>query len=598
MSGSVLELRGLEVTYPGPPAVRAVDGVDLSVARGECLGVLGESGSGKSTLARAVLGLVPEARVHGDVRLDGLDLRTLGESGWRAVRWRRIALAFQSTAALNPVLRVLDQVAEPLEVHLGLRRGDARGRAADALGAVGLDLSQATRYPSELSGGQRRLALLAMATVCEPELLMLDEPTSGLDAVTRDRVLELLGRLRAAGTTIVVLGHDVETLARIADRVAVLYRGWLAELGPAAQVLPDPRHPYSRGLLNARPTLATVKELRGIRGRRPNPAEVATGCPFAGRCTQEIEECTLVRPPLVPPTGEEDGRLVACIRGGVVPLLVARGLSKAYRLREGLGRRRVPAVDGISLELREGEIVGVVGSTGAGKSTLGLLLAGLLAPDAGTVVFAGNELAGDGLRAARRRLQMVFQDPFEALSPRLTVLQAVREPLEVQGLASGGEAVELVRRSLTATRLPADDTFLGRHTHELSGGELQRAALARALVLDPKVLVLDEPVAMLDPSEQAELLQLIKALQVERGLAVVLVSHDLASVLRLADRVIVLDHGRVVEEASGTALLVAPRHPVTRALLDAAGRDALFPQEPAVEPALVHDVSRLQEVRT
>lgn len=579
---SALDVADLVVTYPGPPPVRAVDRLSVSVAEGECLGIMGESGSGKSTLARALLGLVGEGDVVGGMRLGEVDLGALDEEGWRRVRWRRIALSFQSTASLNPVLRVGDQLAEPLRVHLGMDRRTAAQRAAELLEEVGPGEWATGRYPRELSGGQRRLVLLAMAVSCDPEVLVLDEPTSGLDPLTRTRVLAVLRRLaRDRGRALVVLSHDADALEAIADRVAVLYRGWLAEIGPTALVLADPRNPYSWGLLNSRPTLAAVKDLRGIRGDPPDATDVPAGCPFFGRCTQGvIEECTPERPPLVTPNGEDAGRLVACVRGGLVSVISARGLRKAYASSGRLVRRTsAPAVDGVSLDVREGEVVGLVGATGAGKSTLGSLLVRLLEPDAGDIRFEGRDfLAAEGtqLKRMRRRAQMLFQDPFEALSPRLTVAQAVREPLDVQGLGSSEERDAKVRTTIAACRLSADDGFLHRHSHELSGGQLQRVALARALVLEPKLLVADEAVAMLDPSEQAKMLQLLKHLQVERGMAMVLISHDLAVVLRVADRVLILDQGRVVEEGTGTRLLVSPRHPVTRALLAAAGRDAMF----------------------
>lgn len=579
---SQLEIRDLFVTYPGPPPVRAVAGVSLSVAPGECLGVLGESGSGKSTLARAVLGLVPEAGVEGAIRLGDLDLSSLDEDGWRDVRWRRISLSFQSTSALNPVLRVGLQVAEPLRVHLGMGRDAAAGRTDELLAEVGLGPWAAERYPSELSGGQRRLALLAMALACRPEVAILDEPTAGLDPATRNRVLDLLRSVRdGSGTSLVVLSHDADALELLADRVAVLYRGWLAEIGPRAEVLGDPRNPYSWALLNARPTLASVKDLRGIRGAPPDPAELAEGCPFLGRCHQSREEvCRPTIPPLMPPFGEEGPRLVACARGGVVAILTARNLRKSYSSGGLLGRRApVAVVDDVSLEVREGEAVGLVGATGAGKSTLGMLLVRLLDADGGAVGFDGHDLlaaGGEQLKALRAQVQMLFQDPFEALSPRLTIGDAVREPLDVQGVGDGPARSAMVGRALADCRLPGDDGFLNRHTHELSGGQLQRVALARALVLEPRLLVADEAVSMLDPSEQAKMIQLLKHLQVERGMAMIFISHDLSVVLRVADRVLVLDRGRIVEEGSGGAMLASPRHEVTRSLLSAAGRDLLF----------------------
>ncbi|MEX2291851.1 MAG: ABC transporter ATP-binding protein [Mycobacteriales bacterium] len=576
-----LEVTDLVVTYPGPPPVRAVDGISLQVAPGECLGVLGESGSGKSTLARAALGLLPEGMVSGRIRLAELDLLPLDEDGWRTVRWRRISLSFQSTSALNPVLRVGQQLAEPLRIHLDLGREAAAHRVEELLGQVGLGSWAAERYPSQLSGGQRRLVLLAMALACGPDVAILDEPTAGLDPATRNLVLDLLQTVRAGGTSLVVLSHDADALELLADRVAVLYRGWLAEIGPRVRVLGDPRNPYSWALLNARPTLASVKDLRGIRGAPPDPTEPADGCPFLGRCHQSRDElCAPAAPPLVPPPGEDGARLVACARGGVVALLSARDLRKTYTSGGILGRRSpVPVVDGISLDVREGEVVGLVGATGAGKSTLGLLLTRLLDPDAGTVCFDGQDLLrarGEQLKALRRQVQMLFQDPFEALSPRLTIGDAVREPLDVQELGDAPARRAAVRRALVDCRLPDGEAFLGRHTHELSGGQLQRVALARALVLEPRLLVADEAVSMLDPSEQAKMIQLLKHLQVERGMAMIFISHDLSVVLRVADRVLVLDGGRIVEEGAGGGMLAAPRHPVTRSLLAAAGRDLLF----------------------
>ena len=576
MSERGLKVRGLRVTYPGPPPVYAVDDVSLAVAPDECLGIIGESGSGKSTLARAMLGLLNEALVDGELRLDDVDLGPLDEESWRAVRWRRIALAFQSATALNPVLTVGDQVAEPLRVHLGMSDRSARARAGALLEEVGLGEWAAARHPGELSGGQRRLALVAVAAACDPQVLLLDEPTAGLDPVTREALLDYLRRFRARGDKVlVVLSHDVEAVAALAQRVAVLYRGWLAEVGPAEAVLHDPRSPYGRALLDARPTLATVKDLRGIRGDPPDPTELAPGCPFLGRCTQSIAECAPARPPLLAPAGEDGRRVVACIRGGVVTLLAAGNLHKTWRSSVRLlHRETVPAVQGVSLEVREGEVVGVAGPTGAGKSTLARLLVRLEKPDRGTVVFEGHDLFGAGgseLKALRRRLQLLFQDPFEALSPRLTVGAAVLEPLEAQDIGDAAARTALARRSLGEASLPVDDAFLGRRTHELSGGQLQRVALARALVLEPKLLVADEPVSMLDPSEQTKMLQLLKSLQVERGMAMVLISHDLAVLLRVADRVLIMSEGRVVEQARGTALLLSPNQAISRSLLAASG---------------------------
>ncbi|MEX2620824.1 MAG: ABC transporter ATP-binding protein [Egibacteraceae bacterium] len=577
---TALTIDGLQATYPGPPPVRAVDRLDLTVPAGECVGVLGESGSGKSTLARALLGLVPEAQVEGHAWLGDTSLTDLDEDGWNEVRWRRLSLVFQSTAALNPVLSVGDQVAEPLQVHLGMSRHAATQRAGELLTEVGLGEWAVSRYPSQLSGGQRRLSLLATALGCDPDVVLLDEPTAGLDVLRRHEVLQLLVGLRQAGRTLVVFTHDVDALRGLADRVAVLYRGWLAELGPAEQVLDNPRHPYTWGLLNAYPSLGTVKDLRGIRGDPPDPTVVAVGCPFADRCTQDVAECHEPgRPPLVAPEGEDGTRLVSCVRGGLVPVLTARGLRKTYQVRTGVVRREtVTAVDNVDLDVHEGEVLGCIGGTGAGKSTLGLLLVRLVEPDAGSVHLQGRDVLaahGDALKDVRRSAQMLFQDPYEAMSSRLTVRQAVREPLDIQDIGEPTGRDEAVASALVEARLRPDPSFLKRHTHELSGGQLQRVALARALVLEPKLLIADESVSMLDPSEQTKLLQLLKSLQVERGMAMIFISHDIAVVLRVADRVVVLDQGRIVEEANSTQILVAPQHPQTQRLVAASGAPLL-----------------------
>ena len=407
MTTPALAMHDLRITYTRPPSVQALDGVDLELGTGECLAVIGESGSGKSTVARAALGLLEGATVEGSVHLGDLDLSTLDEEGWRAVRWRRLALVFQSTTALNPVLRVGDQIAEPVEVHLGAGGGEATRRAGALLDRVGLGAEKAGRYPHELSGGQKRLVLLAMALACDPEVLILDEPTAGLDPLTRAAMLELLAQLRAEHRSLLVLSHDVDAVAALADRVTVLYRGWAAERGPAARVVDDPRHPYTFGLLNARPTLATVKDLRGIRGDPPDPTAVAVGCPFRERCTQAIEPCGDARPPELAPDGEDGRRVVGCVRGGVVPVVCARDLRKAYSVRTvALRRARIQAVDGVSLDVRHGEVVGLVGPNGAGKSTLGMMLLALIEPDGGSLELEGRDLlAADGdaprLRAAR-----------------------------------------------------------------------------------------------------------------------------------------------------------------------------------------------------
>ncbi|MCX7854652.1 MAG: ABC transporter ATP-binding protein, partial [Anaerolineae bacterium] len=518
----MLVVRDLRVTFSrdGKSGVRAVDGVSFELARGGALGVIGETGAGKTTLARALLGLHPPECVQGSVRLDGRELAGLSEEEWRAVRWRRIALVVQSVGtALDPVYRVGEQIGEPMRFHLGLSPAEAWARAEELARRVGLEPRHLCAYPHQLSGGEKQRALLAMALGCNPEVLVLDEPTSGQDMLSRVRLLDLLADLRRErGTALLVVSHDLGAVARLTEEVAVLYAGKLVEVGPTEAVFGDPRHPYTWGLLHSYPDMDTARDLRSIRGLPPDPAHPPAGCRFHPRCTQAVEKCRHEEPPLV----EVAGRQVACHLGGLQTLLRAESLRKVFFVDNGGPRSPLEAVRGVSLEIREGEVVALVGETGSGKTTLGRMLVGLLSPDEGQVVLEGRDLTaaqGEKRRWLSRRVQLIPQDPFDAVSPRMTVAQVVREPLDIQKVGAPPEREEKVRQVLKAVGLPTDPVFLSLHAHELSGGQLQRVVIARALVLEPKLLIADEPVAMLDPSEQARVMNLLKEIQVERGLA-------------------------------------------------------------------------------
>ncbi|MCS7177833.1 MAG: ABC transporter ATP-binding protein [Anaerolineae bacterium] len=582
----MLVVRDLRVTFSrdGKSGVRAVDGVSFELARGGALGVIGETGAGKTTLARALLGLHPPECVQGSVRLDGRELAGLSEEEWRAVRWRRIALVVQSVGtALDPVYRVGEQIGEPMRFHLGLSPAEAWARAEELARRVGLEPRHLCAYPHQLSGGEKQRALLAMALGCNPEVLVLDEPTSGQDMLSRVRLLDLLADLRRErGTALLVVSHDLGAVARLTEEVAVLYAGKLVEVGPTEAVFGDPRHPYTWGLLHSYPDMDTARDLRSIRGLPPDPAHPPAGCRFHPRCTQAVEKCRHEEPPLV----EVAGRQVACHLGGLQTLLRAESLRKVFFVDNGGPRSPLEAVRGVSLEIREGEVVALVGETGSGKTTLGRMLVGLLSPDGGRVVLEGRDLTaaqGEKWRWLSRRVQLIPQDPFDAVSPRMTVDQVVREPLDIQKVGAPPEREEKVRQVLKAVGLPTDPVFLSLHAHELSGGQLQRVVIARALVLEPKLLIADEPVAMLDPSEQARVMNLLKEIQVERGLAMLLISHDLALVRKVADRILVMHQGRIVEEGPGSRVVTRPIHEHTRALLESAPRIGVFTAEDAEE---------------
>jgi peptide/nickel transport system ATP-binding protein len=572
MNEPLLSVRDLHVHFPPVDghdgvAVRAVDGVSFDLAAGEALAIVGETGSGKTTIGRALLGLHPPGTTWGSIRLVGRELVGLAEDAWRPLRWRRIAMAVQGAgSAFDPVYRLGDQIAEPLLEHLGLPPDEAATRVRALAGRVGLEPRHLRAYPHQLSGGEKQRVMLAMALSCEPEVLIVDEPTGGQDVLSRARLVALLRQVRAE-TGLILISHDLAAAAQVADRVAVLYAGKLVEVGAAREVLEQPRHPYTWGLLNAYPNMTTARDLRGIRGRSPDASDPPPGCRFNPRCTQAVELCRQADPPLV----EAAGRLIACHLGGLQTLLQARDLRKAFS-SNGNGEA-VTAVRGASLEVYEGEVVALVGETGSGKTTLGCLLVGLLEADSGHVLFESQDLAAANARARKalqRRIQFIAQDPFDAVSPRLTVAEIVREPLDVQKVGTAAEREEKVRDSLRAVGLPAETAFLGRRAHELSGGQLQRVAIARALVLDPKLIIADEPVSMLDASEQAKVINLLKETQNERGMGLLLVSHDLALVRKVADRILVMHQGEIVEGGPANRIVTRPQHEYTRALLQAA----------------------------
>ena len=560
-AGPLLQVADLAVRFAGE--VDALRGVSFSLERGESLAVVGESGSGKSTLANCLAGLVQPPDAGGSVRVDGLELLGASEEALRSVRWSTVALALQG-APFNPVVTVGDQVAEPLRDRLRMGAREAAARAAALAGEVLLNPALLDRYPHQLSGGERRRAALAMVLALDPELVVLDEPTAGLDPATRQDLVQRIVRLgEEKGFALVVVSHDLPDATGMAARTMVLYAGEVMEEGDTARVILEPAHPYSWALVNTYPVMTTTKDLRPIRGMPPDPRAVPPGCPFHPRCTQAEPVCAEARPQLV----DSRGRSVLCHFGGLKTLLAAHEVTKAY----GRGSDAVRALDGVSLSLREGESVGVVGPSGSGKSTLARIIAGHLAADSGRVELLGEPLptswkGADRLR--RRPIQLIMQDPADSLSPRLTVEDLVGEPLDVVK-ADGAERGAVVGEALDSVGLPSTGAFLKARTHQLSGGQLQRIALARALVARPKVLVADEPTAMLDASEQARTLVVLRERQIEMGLGLLFVSHDIAAVRKVTDRMVVLEAGRVVEEGPSAVVSTAPRSDTARLLVDA-----------------------------
>jgi microcin C transport system ATP-binding protein len=535
VTSPLLQISDLHVVFRGDgdePDVNAVRGVSLDVARGETVALVGESGSGKSVTALSILGLLPYPKAYhpgGSIRLRDREILGAPPAILRAIRGDRVSMIFQEPmTSLNPLHTVEQQVAETLRVHRGLSRSAARRRVLELLGQVHLSDPErmARSWPHQLSGGQRQRVMIAMALANEPDLLVADEPTTALDVTVQAHILELLRQLqRRMDMSMLLITHDLTIVRHVADRVFVMTEGRIVEHGETAQVFDSPQHPYTRKLLAS----------------EPPPRRVTAGS----------------GPPTEAP-----------------PLMEARDIKVWFPIRRGLLRRtvgHVRAVDGISLSVRPGQCVGVVGESGSGKTTLGLALLRLQDAD-GQLRFAGRDLQGltsRQLRPLRRDMQIVFQDPFGSLSPRLSAYQIVEEGLRVHGIGeNAAQRRDIVAGALSEVGLDPDT--MDRYPHEFSGGQRQRLAIARAVVLEPRFLVLDEPTSSLDRTVQLQILQLLRRLQDERGLAYLFISHDLRVVRSLADDLIVMKDGRVVEAGPAARLFEAPRTDYTRALMAAA----------------------------
>jgi len=549
----LLEIKGLRVSY-GQDTV--LDGVDLEVSLGETLAVIGESGMGKTTLGLTIMRLV-EGSIQGTIRFHGKDLLTAPDREIQQLRWNQIAMVFQNVNnVLNPVHTILSQVMEPMLEHGIKNKKEARVRATELLSQFGLPQNRLSAYPHQLSSGEQQRALIAMALANKPELLILDEPLSSLDAPARVEVGELL-RETNKDRACLVFTHDLATASKLTDRVAMLYGGKIIEQGSTRDVLSRPKHPYTRALIRAYPNMTTVKDLQGIKGRMTRPV---SGCPFHPRCTQAIELCSKETPKLLP----SQGRQIACHRGGIITFLSTRNLTKTF------GTLR--AVDSVNIHIEGGETLALVGQSGSGKTTLAKTIMGLY-PSTESSVYLEDARVDSWGKDFYRKVQMVFQNPGESLSHRLSVLEAVREPLDVQAVGTREEREHKAIHVLGEVELPQTTEFtefFNKYPHHLSGGELQRVAIARALVLDPKLLIADEPTAFLDASVQAKILKLLLNLQEQRGLSILFITHDIALARKVSDTIAVMLNGKIIEEGPSNEVVAAPKQAFTKALLDAA----------------------------
>ncbi|MGK2952303.1 MAG: ABC transporter ATP-binding protein [Thiobacillus sp.] len=586
----LLEVRDL---VTGFGATRVVDGVSFHVAAGETYALLGESGCGKSMTALSLMRLLPDGgRVTtGTVELDGENVLALPEREMRRVRGGQMAMIFQEPMlALNPVIKVGEQIGEALALHHNLAGQAARDAARGLLDSVGVPdaARRLDTYPFELSGGLRQRVMIAMALAGQPKLLIADEPTTALDVTIQAQVLDVLRKLKADRQMgMLLITHDLGVVAENADRVGVMYAGELLEEGTRESFFAAPQHPYSRMLFEALPRPGDGGRLTTIPGQVPKLDGQLRGCRFAPRCPHAVARCRDEAP------GWQviDGQRVRCHLAGTLPARIERegtahsvsqatqpllqvdGLKVHFPIRRGFIQRtvgHVRAVDDVSLNIQAGRTLALVGESGCGKTTVGKALLRLIEPTAGSIVLGGETITAKNTASLRQQVQMVFQDPFSSLNPRMRVADILLEGMDVLRVGAPGQRRDAVAQLLERVGLPDDAG--GRYPHAFSGGQRQRIAIARALAVSPRLVICDEPTSALDVSVQAQILNLLKDLQDSLGLAYLFITHNLAVVDYLAQEVAVMYLGRIVEHGAAADVLGAPRHPYTQALVSAVPR--------------------------
>jgi peptide/nickel transport system ATP-binding protein len=613
---ALLEVRDLSISYEPKqrPAVDAVSQLSFSIDDGEFVGLIGESGSGKTTVGTAVLRLLerPGRITGGSITFDGTDITHLSQDELRQYRWRDIATVFQSSMnALNPVARVEAQFADVIQCHTSLRGREITERIKALFEMVLIDPKFVTAYPHELSGGMRQRVNLALALAIGPRFVVLDEPTTGLDVVVQHNILENVRRLqKELGFAVLFISHDLGSVLDLSDRTMVMYAGKLAEQQSARQLLRDPLHPYTKGLLGSYgdPRAETVR-ITYVPGRPPDLAHRPGGCAFAARCPERIEVCTSIEPAqsvvgdalvachvaavqrgVADGTGLEVGPPIRTFAGPQFvksaaastaaddsrPLVTVDNVSKTYVRRQGLRAVQTEAVTGANFVLRRGGVTALVGQSGSGKSTLARMITGVDTPTSGQITFHGSDgdqvvakLRGRRLRSYRGSVQMVFQDPYSALNPTKTLGAALARPLTNFQRLHGAELRERMIDLLETVALSPGARFINRYPHELSGGQRQRVVIARALAVEPELIVADEPISSLDVSIRAEVLELFDKLVHDRSVGILYITHDLLSARMLCDEVVVLNEGRVVEQGPSLDVIRSPKDDYTRQLLDA-----------------------------
>ena len=572
---AILEVENLKTWFhTRDGVVKAVDGISFDLAPGKILGIVGESGSGKSVTVHSLMGLVPQppGRIEdGSALFDGSDLIRCAPRELRAIRGKRIAMIFQDPmTSLNPYLRISEQLIEPLLIHGLAEREEALKKAIAMLEKVGIrDATERIHsYPHEFSGGMRQRVMIAMALITDPEMLIADEPTTALDVTVQAQILRLLKELQAdLSVSVIFITHDLGVIAELADRVVVMYRGHIVEQGDVLSIFDQPQHPYTKGLLACRPRLESKFKVLPTVSDYLDETEVDGQVELSEKpdAAAHIESLQQVADPEI---DEND------------LLLEVSGLQVHFPERAGFfsaPKGVVKAVDGISFTVPCGSTLGLVGESGCGKTTTGRAILNLVAPTEGSVQFDGQEIAGFDAAAMlplRKRMQIIFQDPYSSLNPRLTIEQALTEPMAVHGIGQH-HAERRDRAAALLDEVGLDARFLRRYPHEFSGGQRQRICVARALSLEPEFIVCDEAVSAMDVSVQAQVLNLLKELQLRRNLTYIFISHDLSVVKFMADTMAVMEGGRIIEQGRAEEVYANPSEAYTRRLIDAIPRDSV-----------------------
>lgn len=604
---ALIEIDKLSVDYRSHAgATHAVRDVSFEIGAGEFVGLVGESGSGKSTLGNAIIRLLPSSGqiVGGSVRFDGEELATMDDDELQRRRWRDFSTVFQgSMNSLNPVITIDRQFRDVMQAHTQMSDDEIHDRTAELLRMVEIDPSFMRFYQHELSGGMKQRVAIALALALSPKFVLLDEPTTGLDVVVQKSILENLRRLQKEQQfAVLIISHDLGAVLNISDRMLVMYAGEIVEEQPAKTLLQHPIHPYTRGLLGsyADPTAPSI-EITYLPGKPPDLKHPPRGCPFSPRCSEVIDVCWQIDPPLAPmwngkaachvaarwwetvhagapppdkPRPEHEGDLYterSEQRATTAPVLQVNDISKSYRRRRGRTTTTVQAVQDVSFSLERGRVTALVGQSGSGKTTIARLITGVEKPDSGNILFGDtrvDQLRGRALRKYRKHVQLVFQDPFSALNPAHTILHTLIRPLRNYLKLGRGAAKERARELLRTVGLAPVEQFENRYPHQLSGGQQQRVIVARALAAEPEIIIADEPTSMLDVSIRAEILQLLDALVRDRQLAMLYITHDLLSARLLADEILVLHEGHLVEQGPANRVIRHPEDAYTRVLLN------------------------------